>query len=796
MAPRRRPQFTQENIDQQLQQIHLLDPSSSSENLEQLGPIIKQIHQTRQQDAYLRSLTSLIQSKDAEIERICSENYQDFISSVSTLFTIKSYTKNLRERIGVLDKGVEVVGRGLVEKKRALLGSKKTAANLDEAIDNLQACLRVLDVVNRVGEMVKEGKYWSALRSLEDIQSMPPTSLSQTPFFQHLLSSLPSLRGQIKDAVTASVKQWLLDIRNVSGQVGHLALEAMEVRMRKWKHRRDKDPMLSMSRVGSAVELVTNEKNEFDVLHNDTVNVDFKPLYQCIHIYTALDSIDDLRKSYQADRRAQSDLILPTPLYIPSLQAHINEITGFFIIETHVLKTTAPFRSPRDVEDLWEGLVSRLREGIEYALRNEGDPEVFVKVKEMLGGFVGTLESYEYSINDLQSFILVLFEKYASLLEKQFSKRFEEIILQDDNVPMYVEKPTEMNAVLEVAWVGRAEQEELVMQQLPASLPWSQSFYLCSQDIRNFIRRFYQFVEGVPQHHRNVDDLLSKSLDNLLSNHISSSISQRLASTSTLSQIAQIVTNLEYFQVACGELERGCTSLRSTQRGASITLTSTASFSSTLARALARITSLITSKLDDFFGLSEYEWTPSSTNTNSKLSFMSSMSAKSKRESGPSMYLYELINWLTTVVDSLVVKEMYKDEAYKGAVNYIADCFMDFLTGRNVPAINEAGISNLLVDIDFLEEELKSVGRGHLSSAFSEIRAMTSIPLSDTVPDYMITNLRQTTYSNVKPKRLQALLEKLAKYGASCRDSPSRERGEKRRKEAEAVGRLFPGESR
>ena len=56
------------------------------------------------------------------------------------------------------------VGRGLVEKKRTLLQSKKTAANLDEAIDTLQASLRILDVVNRVGEMIEEGKYWSALR--------------------------------------------------------------------------------------------------------------------------------------------------------------------------------------------------------------------------------------------------------------------------------------------------------------------------------------------------------------------------------------------------------------------------------------------------------------------------------------------------------------------------------------------------------------------------------------------------------------------------------------------------------
>lgn len=99
-------------------------------------------------------------------------------------------------------------------------------------------------------------------QSLEDIQNMPPTSLSQTPLFQHLLSSLPSLRGQIKDAVTASVKQWLLEIRNVSAEVGRLAVEAMEARMKRWRQRREKDPLLRPNRVGSAVELITYEKVE------------------------------------------------------------------------------------------------------------------------------------------------------------------------------------------------------------------------------------------------------------------------------------------------------------------------------------------------------------------------------------------------------------------------------------------------------------------------------------------------------------------------------------------------------
>lgn len=71
-----------------------------------------------------------------------------------------------------------------------------------------------------------------------------------------------------------------------------------------------------------------------------------------------------------------------------------------------------------------------------------------------------------------------------------------------------------------------------------------------------------------------------------------------------------------------------------------------------------------------------------------------------------------------------------------------------------------------------------------------------SVVMSDAVNAYLVASIRQTSYPAVRPKRLQALLEKLARYGLECRDAPSRERGEKRKKEAEAVGRLFPGENR
>lgn len=38
--------------------------------------------------------------------------------------------------------------------------------------------------------------------------------------------------------------------------------------------------------------------------------------------------------------------------------------------------------------------------------------------------------------------------------------------------------------------------------------------------------------------------------------------------------------------------------------------------------------------------------------------------------------------------------------------------------------MNENAISNILVDVDFLEEEFKRNGRPHLMAAFAELRAV------------------------------------------------------------------------
>lgn len=127
MASRsRRPKFTQAEINQQLQQLFLFsslsnssssDPSSSSsEDLDQLGPILINIHKSNQQDSYLRALKTFVKDKEKEIEELCSRNYQDFVGSVSALLRVRQGTVSLKHRVIELNEDVQKSGGKVADK--------------------------------------------------------------------------------------------------------------------------------------------------------------------------------------------------------------------------------------------------------------------------------------------------------------------------------------------------------------------------------------------------------------------------------------------------------------------------------------------------------------------------------------------------------------------------------------------------------------------------------------------------------------------------------------------------------
>lgn len=227
------------------------------------------------------------------------------------------------------------------------------------------------------------------------------------------------------------------------------------------------------------------------------------------------------------------------------------------------------------MDDLWDEMCRRIMDVVGQGLKGCSELEIFLESKRNILLFVQTLQGHGYDVTELNGLLITLFERYSELLVRKFSADFNHIVSDDDNMPMMVNTTQEFEQVAGVCWFAAGEVEQLAMrvsssltdadvsrQGFPQAMPFSQTYPMCCINIRSFVEQFYQFADGVAQHHVDIDEVLRKSLDDLLTDNVSKQIARRLKSMSNLSQLAQVVINLEHFTTACDELESVLMNLR------------------------------------------------------------------------------------------------------------------------------------------------------------------------------------------------------------------------------------------
>jgi exocyst complex component 6 len=200
------------------------------------------------------------------------------------------------------------------------------------------------------------------LKALDDLQNEHLIPTIQNKYAtQHKLAdiiqkSIPASQKAISEAVMNDLNTWLYRIRETSQFLGEVAFYHTELRRTRQKERTEAKPneYLRNFKLNSAIELVFDESEEFDVLDNEELQVDFTPLFECLHIHEALGQSDKFRAEYAATRRRQKELLLPSSVNLleddeNSLSSLLEGIAGFAIIEKATMRRTPNLRSPVDV---------------------------------------------------------------------------------------------------------------------------------------------------------------------------------------------------------------------------------------------------------------------------------------------------------------------------------------------------------------------------------------------------------------------------------------------------------------
>lgn len=384
----------------------------------------------------LQALNQISADREIEIESICNNNHQEFISSVNQLQKVREGTVELTSEIMALSQSIEASTEKLAEQKKALVDSRGVRSNIDETTQALKDCLEVLRLANQVHDLLGRKNHYAALRALDELQNVHLREVTRYKIAEMIERSVPATQRLIADAVMSDLNTWLFRIRETSQFLGEVAFYHTKLRRSRQKERGEKNETLGGHSLNSAVELVADEAEECDVLNNDEVQVDFSPLFECLHIHDALGRTEKFRTEYAATRRRQKELLLPTSIkLIPEgdetdeLSSLLEGIAGFAIVEKATMMKTEGLRAQGDVDELWDSMCQSSASLISASLHTVDSDEKLLRIKGVVALFIQTMDSWGYSTSSMDSLQLTLFEKYSSILRKRFSEDFEEVRL-------------------------------------------------------------------------------------------------------------------------------------------------------------------------------------------------------------------------------------------------------------------------------------------------------------------------------------------------------------------------------
>lgn len=317
-------------------------------------PSIKEYSIGNRTSQLLQSLAKFASDKEAEIEAICNTNHQEFVASINQLLRIREGTVSLTAEILDLNQSIQASTERLAEQKRALVESRSHRQNIDESSGAIQDCLEVLRLANQIHDLLSRKNHYAALRALEELQNVHLKGVTQYKIAEMIQRSVPATQKIIAEAVMSDLNTWLYRIREMSQYLGEIALYHTDLRKSRQKERAGALPYLGQFKLNSAIELVSDESEEYDLLQNDELQVDFTPLLECLHIHRSLGRIDMFRLEYANTRRRQKELLLPTSIMLidedgACLHNLLEEMAGFAIVERSTMKRIPDLRSPIDV---------------------------------------------------------------------------------------------------------------------------------------------------------------------------------------------------------------------------------------------------------------------------------------------------------------------------------------------------------------------------------------------------------------------------------------------------------------
>uniref|UniRef100_A0A493TKV8 Exocyst complex component n=1 Tax=Anas platyrhynchos platyrhynchos TaxID=8840 RepID=A0A493TKV8_ANAPP len=699
-----------------------------------LGTTLRSVYddQPNAHQRFMEKLDACIRNHDREIEKMCNFHHQGFVDAITELLKVRADAEKLKVQVTDTNRRLQDAGKEVIAQTEEIIRCRVQQRNITTVVEKLQLCLPVLEMYSKLKEQMNVKRYYSALKTMEQLENLYLPRVSQYRFCQIMIENLPKLREEIKEISMSDLKDFLESIRKHSDRIGETAMKQAQQQktfsttLQKQNNvNYGRNMHLGRSRILESKNEITLKRTfEEDDEHEEEVLtaqdlVDFSPVYRCLHIYSVLGDGEIFENYYRKQRRKQARLVLQPQSSmhetVEGYRRYFSQIVGFFVVEDHILHVTQGLVTRTYTDELWNMALSKIIAVLRTHSSYCSDPDLVLELKNLIVVFADTLQGYGFPVNRLFDLLFEIRDQYNETLLKKWSGLFRDIFEADNYSPIPVANEEEYKIVISKF---PFQDPELDKQSFPKKLPMSQSVPQIYIQVKEFIYASLKFSESLHRSSTEIDDMLRKSTNLLL--------------TRTLSSCLQNLIKKPH-----------------------IGLTEDARHA-----AEGEIYMKLNQKIDEFIQIADYDWT---------------MSESDGRASG---YLMDLINFLRSTFqvfthlpnnnnDHAAMSGKVAQTACMSACQHLSTSLMQMLLDSELKQISMGAIQQFNLDVIQCElfassEPVPGFQGDTLQLAFIDLRQLLDLFMVWDWSTYLADYGQATSkYLRVNPSTALTLLEKV-----------------------------------
>ncbi|XP_040341808.1 exocyst complex component 6 isoform X6 [Herpailurus yagouaroundi] len=518
---------------------------------------------------FMEKLDACIRNHDKEIEKMCNFHHQGFVDAITELLKVRTDAEKLKVQVTDTNRKFQDAGKEVIVQTEDIIRCRIQQRNITTVVEKLQLCLPVLEMYSKLKEQMSAKRYYSALKTMEQLENVYFPRVSQYRFCQLMIENLPKLREDIKEISMSDLKDFLESIRKHSDKIGETAMKQAQqqktfsvalqkqnrVQFGKNIHFNDRIPE-ERNEVELKRALEEEDENEEEVLTVQDL-VDFSPVYRCLHIYSVLGDEETFENYYRKQRKKQARLVLQPQSNmhetVDGYRRYFTQIVGFFVVEDHILHVTQGLVTRAYTDELWNMALSKIIAVLRAHSSYCTDPDLVLELKNLIVLFADTLQGYGFPVNRLFDLLFEIRDQYNETLLKKWAGVFRDIFEEDNYSPIPIVNEEEYKVVISKF---PFQDPDLEKQSFPKKFPMSQSVPHIYIQVKEFIYASLKFSESLHRSSTEIDDMLRKSTNLLLTRTLSSCLLNLIRKPHIgLTELVQIIINTTHLEQACRYLE-------------------------------------------------------------------------------------------------------------------------------------------------------------------------------------------------------------------------------------------------